>query len=348
MYSSREFKINLINALEDRGVYFRRVNELQYQTRCPSCGDKRDNINTGHLYIRINANDNSLIVYNCFRCPYHGVLTPDDLSLLDVDTPQLIAGLEQLNKKGAKYDSKNISNAREVSYDLTVPAVSDERKLNYINERLGTNFTADMCSELRLVPSLGEFLNANGIKRISCPSWQARNLHDNYVGFLTSNGSHILFRDVTNKQKFRWVKYDIFSNEMNDVASQKNFYALPVALDTLSTDEIIVNMSEGVMDILSIAYNLGYRKDNCLNVAVGGKYYVAMFNKLIHMGLVGKNVQINIFADNDKTYDTSIAYYKKKLSIYKPMFGKITVYYNLRSKDCGVRKEEISLDSYRI
>lgn len=348
MYSSRQFKLDLIDALENRGVYFRRVNDVEYQTRCPSCGDKENNENTGHLYIRINTNDNTPIVYKCHRCPYHGLLTPDDLELLDINDKNLKEGLFTLNKKGAKYDSKNISNVKETVYNLTVPAIDDRIKLDYINRRLGTNFTSDMCEELRLIPSLGEFLNANGIRHITCNSFVARMLNDYYVGFLTSNGSQILFRDVTEHQKYRWVKYEIFEREAVDKLGSKNFYALPISIDPMTTDEITVNMAEGVMDILSVGYNLGYRKDNCLNVAVGGKYYLAMFNRLIHMGIVGNNVRVNIFSDNDHTYDTSIEYYRRQLSKFKPCFKSTKVFYNRKSKDCGVRKDEILLTEERL
>ena len=348
MYSSRQFKLDLIDALESRGVYFRRVNDTEYQTRCPSCGDKINNQNTGHLYIHINPNDNSLIVYKCHRCPYSGLMTPDDLELLDVDDKHLKEGLYALNKKGAKYDSKNISNEKETVYNLTIPTINDTAKLAYINHRLGTNFTSDMCQELRIIPSLGEFLNANGIRHITTKPIVARILNANYIGFLTSNGNQILFRDVTEQMKYRWVKYDVFEKTNEDKLNTKNFYALPVSIDPMSTDEIIVNMAEGVMDILSIGYNLGYKRDNCLNVAVGGKYYLAMFNRLIHMGIVGNNVRVNIFSDNDHTYDTSIEYYRRQLSKFKPCFKSIKVFYNRKSKDCGVRKDEIFLTEERL
>ena len=85
-----------------------------------------------------------------------------------------------------------------------------------------------------------------------------------------------------------------------------------------------------------------------MNVAVGGKYYVAMFDKLVHMGIVGNNVEVHIYADNDGTFDTSVDYYWKKMRPYARVFGKILVHYNMRSKDCGVCKEQISLSTYDI
>ena len=77
--SNRDTKIRLINALLSRNVFIRKVNDVEYQTRCPYCGDTQKNFNDGHLYIKINPNDNLPIVYNCFKCPAHGVLKYDDL-----------------------------------------------------------------------------------------------------------------------------------------------------------------------------------------------------------------------------------------------------------------------------
>ena len=49
--SNRDTKIRLINALLSRNVFIRKVNDVEYQTRCPYCGDTQKNFNDGHLYI---------------------------------------------------------------------------------------------------------------------------------------------------------------------------------------------------------------------------------------------------------------------------------------------------------
>ena len=48
----REFKLRFLNELFSRDVYTKKVNEVQYRTRCPYCGDSSKNLNTGHFYIR--------------------------------------------------------------------------------------------------------------------------------------------------------------------------------------------------------------------------------------------------------------------------------------------------------
>lgn len=339
------FKQNLIDALRNRGVFFRQVDESQYVTRCPSCGDKPDNLNTGHLYIRINPNDNYPILFNCFRCPYKGILKNEDLELLGIEDNDLKQGIYAFNKQYSKFDNKNLENKKEVSYQFELPPLYRCAKTDYINGRLGLNLSIEEMTKLKIITSFKDFLKLNEISKITCEPFVARNIQDYYVGFLSSSNTHILFRDVSGKQKFRWIKYPIYKTTE---ISQKHYYAIPNAVDIMSPEPLTINMAEGVMDILSVAYNLGYNRDDCLNFAVCGKYYNSMILKLIHLGLVGRNITLNIFSDNDHTYDTSVAYYRKDIGRYSPLFGSINVYYNKKSKDCGVPKDQIMLEKIKL
>ena len=62
---NKQIKERFIEALFSRNIYTRAVNEVQYVTRCPYCGDSVKNLNTGHFYIKVDIHDNSSIVYNC-------------------------------------------------------------------------------------------------------------------------------------------------------------------------------------------------------------------------------------------------------------------------------------------
>ena len=50
----RDTKIQMIEALLNRGEWIQEVNSSEFRTRCPFCGDSQKNYNTGHLYIHIN------------------------------------------------------------------------------------------------------------------------------------------------------------------------------------------------------------------------------------------------------------------------------------------------------
>jgi hypothetical protein len=126
-------------------------------------------------------------------------------------------------------------------------------------------------------------------------------------------------------------------------------------IDLFTDEEITINLAEGVLDILSANYNLGYNEINTLNLCVSGKYYDALILFLVSLGFVGSNITINIFADNDAQFNkknanntTSIEYYRHILKNYKNLFGKINVWYNLMSKDIGVPRDQIKLQKYQL
>ena len=102
-----------------------------------------------------------------------------------------------------------------------------------------------------------------------------------------------------------------------------------------------------MFDTLGIAYQLIDNTDNSINIAVSGKYYNRVLTYLIGLGLYGSNVIVNIYSDNDNTFnkkksnDTSIDHYRNLLNKYKPLYGRINVIYNLKNKDYGIPKDGI-------
>ena len=84
-----EIKQSIIEALKTL-PYFRQVNNAEFRVRCPFCGDSIKNLNTGHMYIHINLEDNYPAVFNCFICNEHGVVSADVLSALENIRLQLI------------------------------------------------------------------------------------------------------------------------------------------------------------------------------------------------------------------------------------------------------------------
>ena len=75
--TNKEIKQDIIEKLFQRpGIYTRKINDKQYRTRCPLCGDSKKNENTGHLYIKIDISENSPIEYHCFLCEEGGILKP--------------------------------------------------------------------------------------------------------------------------------------------------------------------------------------------------------------------------------------------------------------------------------
>ena len=349
----RDFKQKFIEALMSRDDYVKRVSDIQYRTRCPYCGDSQSNLNTGHFYIRCDVTDNYPIVFNCFKCQESGVVNHDVLEKLEMDSIISKKDLKGISKKFSNV-SGMVANKRDQFrfFSLDVPKPSKHlEKLSYIKNRLKITIDDEFMENIKVITSLKEFLIHNQISQLTCESYIAQKLEDNYIGFLSYGNSHILFRDVTERESISWVKYPIFNESRSNYIS----YSLRSEVDIFTNDIIIINLCEGVFDIISICYNLGYNKPNIINMAVCGKSYDNIIRRLISQGFVGYNVILNIFSDNDEKFnnkkgndDTKIEYYREAFKYYKILFKEVNVYYNLIFKDYGTHKENIRLKKYRL
>ena len=341
-----ETKERLIEALYSRGIYFRRVHEGEYQTRCPFCGDSIHSLNTGHFYLHIEVDSPYNIPYYCFKCQKSGIIDVDTLDLMGITDQDVVNGIRILNKNGKTKKAHDKEN-KFMFFDRVIPTSQRyPKKITYIESRLGIKIPEEDLEKMKIVTSLYDFLLANNIKSSPFKKEIREMLEKDYIGFLSSGNSHILFRDVTEKHEYPWIKYPI------DEESQKNrvFYSFSNPVDIFTEDEIVINMSEGVMDALGIAYHFDHGTENVFNIAVCGQNYNTNIKHFISMGVFGSNVTLNIYLDNDEKFNKNA---KKKLNLdylqkYKPLFNEINTFVNLKSKDCGVEKEKIILKKKRI
>lgn len=343
---NRDVKIEFLNFLRNREEYFRPVHDNWYRTRCPYCGDTQKNLREGHLYINIDLENNYKMGYNCFRCGAHGPITEETIELMggDPDLKQKVSVLNKTSKDiGKQYKPEE---DKLLYFDFKQPQIIRGKKTEYIENRLGRKFTIDELSDMKVITSLSDFISLNKINKFPFTYQQMNVLEDHYVGFLSNGNSHILFRDITDKESHPWIKYPIQKESLRNIV----FYSIKNEIDIFTDKEITINLSEGVMDAIGIAYHFDMQKENIMNISVAGKKYNNIIYKLIGLGLVGSNITVNIFSDNDEmfgnkknNYHTTLAYYKKALRKYTPLFKRINVYYNMKNKDYGVRKEEISL-----
>lgn len=322
----------------------KKVHSNQFRMRCHFCGDSQKNLEERHLYVLCDLTNDLPLKYNCFKCGESGYVNKDFLEKADITDKNLISRIYALNRKSEKYDKKNINANDDVyTFNFCVPNIKLSKKTEYINNRFGIKFNNDDYKKMKVITSLFEFLKINDIKTSSFTRDVLYKLEDHYVGFLTNGSSHILFRDITDSEEHSWVKYPI----VPDSSKNRIFYTLESSIDILSTDELNINLSEGVFDTLGIAYQLIDNTDNSINIAVSGKYYNRVLTYLIGLGLYGSNVIVSIYSDNDNTFnkkksnDTSIDHYRNLLNKYKPLYGRINVIYNLKNKDYGIPKDGI-------
>ena len=342
--NNQEFKLIVLQTLKNRKVFTEILPNFEVRTRCPFCGDSQKNFREGHFYLRINPSDNYPILYNCFKCPAKGILNYHDLEILGISGGNFKEGITTLNKTADRVTSQTYQ-FQEIKFEYDIPQTWNWNKIRYIEDRLGVRFTEDDLREMKVVTSLREFNLLNHIQQPNCKPNIANMLEVGYIGFMCNNNTHIIFRALSDQYSIRWYKYAITPLSVG----QRLFYTMDTSLDLYTKDEIIINLAEGVMDTISIAHNLGYHgRDNVLNIAACGKYYNSILKYLYGIGIVGSNVTVNIFPDNDGTYDTSLEHYQKTLKTYSYFVNRINVFYNRKYKDCGVPKDQILLDKHII
>lgn len=341
-----DIKKEVISILQYNDRSFRKVNDVQYVTRCPFCGDSAD-LNKRHFYIRIGLNDNYLMVYKCFKCPAQGIVTADVLEYLGVTNKDVLNSIKQMNLSAEKFgnDISNNDTNDNFIYNYSLPEVTNN-KINYIENRLDIGLDLLDIKRFRVITSLRDFLIHNKIKSITCKPSMARLLERDYIGFLTHKKSHIIFRDITNKNKLRWYKYSITDSSTTNPI--KDYYSIETDLNLFTDENININLSEGIMDCISIYCNLHHNNNNDLNIAVLGKDYYSTISDIIKKGLAGSNININIFSDKDHTFDTSIEWYKKRLNIFRYIVGNIFIYYNSKDKDFGVPVDKIRIKKIKL
>ena len=172
---------------------------------------------------------------------------------------------------------------------------------------------------------------------------------------MSYGNSYILLRDVSGRHKdFSWIKYPITDASRGS----KIFYSMSSAIDIETEDPITINIAEGVFDIISIGYNLKQNKLNTINIANTGKEYSSLISFLVSKGLVGSNVTLNIYSDNDKIFNkkenskrrvkTELQDYKGDLYPYKFLMNGVYVKYNKVFKDYGTTKDNIFIETTRL
>lgn len=349
--NNKEIKLAFIDSLYSRGEYIRQVNDVQYQTRCPFCGDSKTKLNTGHLYIKVNPEDNYPMVYHCFKCEESGIVNDSFLMAMNINDINLKSNIVSLNKTSDKIKGQKFFNEDKIiNFGYKLPDIKDYNKIRYIEDRLENTLSNEDISKFKIITSLRDFLVFNNIKEITMENYICHNIEKNYIGFLTFGGAYILFRDISNKQYYKWIKYPV----TEESRGCKLFYSIENSIDVFSRENININLSEGVMDILSLYKNLEYNSSNDLNIAVGGKQYLPILNTLSGMGFVGSNINLNIFSDNDVVFNkkaknpTDVEYFKKLLNRQKYLYGNTNIFYNLIDKDIGVGLNKIALKKYKI
>ena len=313
--------------LKEKKPSYTTTNKKEVRVRCPYCGDSKTNKSSAHMYIEMRPP----FRFHCFKCETAGRLTQQtakDFGLYDIELNSLLV-------EGSKITRNNIPsqityNKRDVAFD-TFNTIQTINSISYFNNRFGTNFDGEyLTNKFKAVLSAPEFFKRNNI-------YVSQNQYDftNVIGFVSSDSSHIVFRDTSGYQQRRY-----YNLALTDDDTASKIYNISTDIDILS-DSINLVMTEGIFDIIGVY--LHFYKDtpfekNTIFSAACGKGFNSVISHFIRLGFI--NLNITIYSDSDVNPE-----FFRNLKQSSPYLKnlKITVYYNSKEKDFGIRKENISL-----
>lgn len=310
--------------------------------RCHYCGDSRD-VNSKHLYIGLN--DKGVISYNCFKCNAGGPVLYRffrEIGIFDVD---LISTVVQANMRALNNPYITTRDHQKEFYRAPVkifPAMDKraEKKIGYINNRLGTQLTIEDMARLKIVLNLKEYLGHNNVRYYSRHPNIIDELDLGFLGFLSIDSSHIVLRRLVPEEKVnpsireRYNIYNIYSKQTGGVT----YYAIPGTIDRSKPCNVI--MAEGPFDILSVYLNLP-RYDNAIYVSATGKtnYHSLLQYLLLDVKIPYFGTTVHIFSDNDINNRDLNNLYNLVYQLQLPCF----LHFNLMEgeKDYGVSGDRI-------
>lgn len=348
-----EFKKFIIEEISNMPFYHVSPNGISHTIKCPYCND--DSPRHGHFCLKIDVDSDEPILYNCLKCDHGGILNPTVLTDLNIRMPQnLVAQMRKSNKIYAK--KNNLTNISIMPFEIPdacniLPIQLAQAKVDYINNRLSTNFTiADMPS-LRIVLSLNDFIAKNNIVEIPDISKKYVNYIDaNYVGFLSVNRNCIIFRKLDSlnhsKNALRYIKVVIDRKNLDE----NSFFTVPTSFDIMNPYDVNVHISEGPFDILGVLVNgINAADERNMYFAICGFGYTGVIRNVIKMGIC-PNINLNIYADNDKSDNEILRQITPKRFGIINYIKSITIIRNNfpGEKDFGVPKDRIKPSYKRI
>lgn len=332
-----EMKIELFNYLKSL-PNVTEVNPVQLQTKCFLCGDGTHGKRRFGIKIDTN-NPTEPVLYNCFNCGEFGVFRPDMINEIGGDSSEMLSLVRQINKKSSTVcDGKKRIYKNDKIIGIEKPPIYNKPsytdKIKYIYDRIGYKIPFDYFDKLNIIFSISDFLKLNEIEPRNNMTWL---LDRDYVGFLSRNNEFLILRDITNKNKMRYIKYNLFGVYDNS----NNFYTIQNRINPLTMEDIHIDITEGPFDIISLLFNHFECNDtNHIMIATCNGSFTNPLRYFIKKGILGYNVIVNCYQDNDTKID-----FKKMKSQFIPYIKQFNVFYNTIGKDFGVPRDKFNIDS---
>lgn len=304
-------KFKILNEIEKHcSVFYRSGNE--FRTRCPFCGDSQKNLKSAHFYIKCSSDLTEPIMYHCFKCNRGGILNNELISAFGIN--ENIDFKTEVNNKLFYFKNNK----------LKIDSTLLNSSINYIKYRVGDGLTTEDLLNFRLI-SLSKIKEVIKSKKVlyTLPT------DSEVISFITEDNSMILLRSLYDSG-FRWRKIQLFDNGVS-------VYTIKTQIDLFTKNEITIHIAEGIFDVISAYKN--FKTKNSVFIAVLGSDYISGVNYTINKGLIGSNVNINFYLDQD----VNESKVKKEMKKIKWLFGEIKFFKNAVEHDLGVVKEKIKL-----
>lgn len=316
----------------------------QIMVRCPYCGDSRKDKTHTNFSIKLAREEGEPFLYKCFRaeCEKSGLLTPDTLQLFGCYDSQILSDLATWNQKITKKFDKRFKVKKKREYEVVnVKSETSKRKLDYINYRLGTNWSFKELKDYRIQLSLYDFIRGNGIKKLAYKKEYVDTLDSTCIGFISMYRDYAILRDCT-KSLVTGRRYHMYRTSGEIDPNDTKVYAIPTELDLLDPDPADINVAEGVFSLLGAYLHTSYGRDmrNSIFLAnCGSEYKNTILGVCAQYGLV--KINLHLWADSEVSLKKFKAIYSQIASMVKVEHA--TVYYNDASDDFGHSVDEIKV-----
>ena len=321
-----ENKRKIIDVIESNLTPVHQRGSIRISIRCPYCGDSQKDLKHTHCYIKYSYDEQEPMFYKCFLCNKKGCVDINFLKKCGINDKDAFDLLTS-----SKYNVLSRKEYEEAKEDLGTVRL-DSNQVKYINSRLGDGFTKEDYERFRIVWSIDALSKIINNKKIlnTLPS------NKNSISFLSEDNSLLLtrsFEEMSNGSQWKKVR----------LKPGIQFYTIRSTFDLFTKDPIYLNIAEGVFDIISVYKNFTNTQNSAFIASLGSDYTAAL-DDMIHRGIIGKNVVVNVYMDNG----IDEKQLKKSLIKYKWMFNSIHIIHNSKSKDVGVKIDDIFLVDNRI
>lgn len=281
---------------------------------CPWCeyGQDKDHY---HLYISLE-----IPIFHCFHagCEQSGILRKFIKKIAGHDITDKFVDKEKISEMTKKKVFVRDEELRHVTIPKLKANVFPNKEL-YVKKRL--KFANLSMKRIRgLIFDVNEFIRVNKIVVNESLFRIQDYLHTNFVGFLTSHGTTVVFRNMDDSQTMKFYKLKIQESTFLD------YYKLPG--NDIKSKKIV--LSEGIFDIFSeqIYDNLNLKDHVYMYASVLSSKYRALIQSIVYHEQIFRP-DVVILSDRG----IELSDYKKLKKYNEHIINSLVVYYNSRGKD---------------